>query len=409
MLEHFDAVKIGLTATPALHTTEIFGRPVFTYGLREAVVDGYLIDQEPPIRIETALSQAEIDFRQGEDLPLLDPLTQAIDLTTAPDDLDFEVDSFNRRVITQEFNRVVAEELARHIDPSLPGKTLVFAATDAHADIVVKALKDAFAAAYGEIEDGAVQKITGSIDKPGQMIRRFRNDALPKVAVTVDLLTTGVDVPSIVNLVFLRRVNSRILYDQMIGRATRRCDAIGKETFRVFDAVRQYDAIQAFTEMKPVVVNPKLSFEQLLKECSPKRPTRPSAPPSATSCSSGCAGASASSARRRPRRGERDGESPADSLARVQGATPDDLAEWVKARPTLGPILDWNPEGGRPLPLAVSYHPDSHHSTTVGYGGCGAAGGLPLRLRRLPARERQHARRPADRADPAARTPPAPR
>ena len=98
------------------------------------------------------------------------------------------------------------------------------------------------------------------------MIRRFRNDETPKVAVTVDLLTTGIDVPSIVNLVFLRRVNSRILYDQMIGRATRRCDAIGKETFRVFDAVRQYDAIQDFTEMKPVVVNPNLSFAQLLEE-----------------------------------------------------------------------------------------------------------------------------------------------
>lgn len=371
VLEHFDAVKIGLTATPALHTTEIFGRPVFTYGLREAVVDGYLIDQEPPIRIETALSQAGIHFRQGEELPLLDPLTQAIDLTTAPDDLDFEVESFNRRVITQEFNRVVAEELARHIDPSLPGKTLVFAATDAHADIVVKALKDAFAAVYGEIEDGAVQKITGSIDKPGQMIRRFRNDALPKVAVTVDLLTTGVDVPSIVNLVFLRRVNSRILYDQMIGRATRRCDAIGKETFRVFDAVRQYDAIQAFTEMRPVVVDPKLSFEQLLKELA-----------EATDPAFRAAVRDQLLVRLRRRIGKLSpqaaeawenaaGESPADTLARAQGATPEELAEWVTARPTLGPILDWNPEGGRPLPLAVSYHPDSHHSTTVGYGAAG--------------------------------------
>jgi type I restriction enzyme R subunit len=53
--------------------------------------------------------------------------------------------------------------------------------------------------------------------------------------VTVDLLTTGIDVPAITNLVFVRRVNSRILYDQMIGRATRRCDEIGKEYFRIFD------------------------------------------------------------------------------------------------------------------------------------------------------------------------------
>lgn len=371
VLEHFDAVKIGLTATPALHTTEIFGRPVFTYGLREAVIDGFLIDQEPPIRIETALSQAGIHFKQGEDLPLLDPLTQSIDLTTAPDDVDFEVESFNRRVITQEFNRVVAEELAQHIDPSLPGKTLVFAATDAHADIVVKALKDAFAKTYGAIDDGAVAKITGSIDKPGLMIRRFRNDALPTVAVTVDLLTTGVDVPSIVNLVFLRRVNSRILYDQMIGRATRQCPAIGKETFRVFDAVRQYDAIQAFTEMKPVVVSPSLSFAQLLGELA--EATDPAfraavrdqllvrlrrrvakLTPAATEAWENAAG-----------------ETPAETLARAQAATPEDLAAWVKARPTLGPILDWNPDGGRAIPIAVSFHADSHHSTTIGYGAAG--------------------------------------
>ncbi len=70
-------------------------------------------------------------------------------------------------------------------------------------------------------------KITGSSDKPAQLIRRFKNESFPNVAVTVDLLTTGVDVPAIGNIVFLRRVNSRILYDQMIGRATRLCEAIG--------------------------------------------------------------------------------------------------------------------------------------------------------------------------------------
>ncbi|WP_431270284.1 hypothetical protein [Dankookia sp. P2] len=73
---------------------------------------------------------------------------------------------------------MVAEELARHIDPGLPGKTLIFAATDAHADLVVKVLKTAFADAYGSIDNAAIEKVTGSIDKPGQMIRRFRNDAV---------------------------------------------------------------------------------------------------------------------------------------------------------------------------------------------------------------------------------------
>ena len=89
---------------------------------------------------------------------------------------------------------------------------------------------------------------------------------IPKIAVTVDLLTTGIDVPSITNLVFLRRVNSRILYEQMIGRATRLCPEIGKEVFRIFDAVDLYPHLQNLTEMKPVVVNPAIGFEQLIRE-----------------------------------------------------------------------------------------------------------------------------------------------
>jgi type I restriction enzyme R subunit len=192
----------------------------------------------------------------------------------------------------------------------------------------------------------------------------------------VDLLTTGIDVPKIVNLAFLRRVNSRILYDQMIGRATRLCPEIGgpgidKESFRVFDAVRQSEAIQDLTEMKPVVVNPSLSFTQLLEELARvtnpdqrvwirdqllvrlrRRVTRLS--PEAVEQFTAAAG-----------------EAPADALTRVRTADPSNLATWVAGRPGLGPILDWQPDGGRPVPLAVSFHPDAHVATTTGYGASG--------------------------------------
>src|SRR5690606_32466278 len=124
---------------------------------------------------------------------------------------------FNKRVLNENFNRVVCEELAKHIDPELPEKTLIFAATDLHADQVVDLLKKALEKQYGSVEDGMVVKITGNADKPLKLIRRFKNEKTPKIVVTVDLLTTGIDVPSICNLVFLRRVRSRILYDQMIG------------------------------------------------------------------------------------------------------------------------------------------------------------------------------------------------
>ena len=368
VLEHFDATKIGLTATPALHTTQIFGDPIFTYSYREAVIDGYLIDHEPPVRIETALSRAGIEFKRGEELEFLDTGTGQIDLAHAPDDLNFAVDEFNKRVVTVPFNATVAKALAEHIDPSLPGKTLIFAVSDAHADIVVDQVKKAMEKRYGEIEDAAVKKITGSVDRVGGLIRSFRNDALPKIAVTVDLLTTGIDVPSIVNLVFLRRVNSRILYEQMIGRATRPCDEIEKETFRIFDAVDLYPHLQNLTQMKPVVVNPSITLEQLFRELAVatddahRQEIRDQA---------------LAKLHRRLRRLPGDvrsryeveaGETPEATVNRLKNAPLNELSSWVKGHPGVGRILDWDPEGqGRLLP--ISHHPDELVEISRGYGG----------------------------------------
>lgn len=266
VLEHFDAVLIGLTATPAKHTAVIFGRPVFSYGYREAVIDGYLCDHEPPLRIETKLSQEGIHFDKGEKVQRFDPENQGVDLIELPDEIDIDVAGFNKRVLTENFNREVCRYLATELDLDFGQKTLIFAATDFHADQLVRLLKEALAEAEVEVDDDMVVKITGAADQPGQLTRRFKNEANPKVVVTVDLLTTGVDVPEITNLVFMRRVRSRILYDQMIGRATRRCDKINKEAFRIYDAVGIYDALQDVTEMRPVVKVPKMSFQQLVGE-----------------------------------------------------------------------------------------------------------------------------------------------
>jgi type I restriction enzyme R subunit len=266
VLDYFDAVKIGLTATPALHTTEIFGPPIYSYSYREAVIDGYLVDHEPPIQIQTELSGQGIVWKSGDPVSVYNRQRDQLDLFTTPDEIKIEVEGFNRKVITESFNRVVCEFLARELDPHSRQKTLIFCINDAHADLVVDLLKQAFSNHYGSVEDDAVIKITGAADRPLELIRRYKNERQPNVVVTVDLLTTGVDVPEICNLVFLRRVNSRILFDQMLGRATRLCDAIGKETFRIFDAVRLYEALQDVTAMQPVVVDPTISFRQLTQE-----------------------------------------------------------------------------------------------------------------------------------------------
>jgi type I restriction enzyme, R subunit len=266
VLDHFDAVKIGLTATPALHTKEIFGAPVFSYSYREAVVDGFLVDHEPPIRIVTKLAHDGIHYDAREEVLVLDRATQTLHREELADEVQFDVDAFNKRVITESYNRAVLGELVKHIDPGEDEKTLVFCATDEHADLVVLLLKEALRDKWGSVDDDVVQKITGATDWPLEAIRRYRNERHPNIAVTVDLLTTGIDVPRIANLVFLRRVRSRILYEQMIGRATRKCDEIGKERFRIFDAVDLYSALKDVTDMKPVVVNPLVTFEQLVKE-----------------------------------------------------------------------------------------------------------------------------------------------
>lgn len=263
VLDYFDATKVALTATPALHTREMFGAPVFHYGYRQAVIDGWLIDHRPPRRITTALSQTGISFDKGEEVNILDPRTGQIDLFNLDDELDFEVSEFNKKVYTENFNRAVAQAVAQECPPDQPGKTLLFAARDDHADILVKALTEALTDEYGPQPHDLVEKITGKVDKPLDRIKAFKNDPRPKYVVTVDLLTTGIDVPAITNLVFVRRVNSRILYDQMIGRATRRCDEIGKEYFRIFDAVDIYANLQEVSDMRPVVVDPSLSFATL--------------------------------------------------------------------------------------------------------------------------------------------------
>jgi len=267
VIDYFDAARIALTATPAKHTSDIFGRPVYTYSYREAVADDWLIDHEPPIRYETLLGKHGIKFAKGEQVSAIDLGTGEIEQSELEDELKFDIDSFNRRVINEDFNRVICEQLARELDPFGEEKTLIFCATDLHADMVKRLLNQAFKDIYGDdYNQAAVDKITGQADKVDARIKRYKNERYPNIAITVDLLTTGIDVPSIAHLVFMRRVRSRILYEQMIGRATRRCDDIGKTVFRIYDPVDIYRTLQAVNTMQPLVKDPNITLDQLLGE-----------------------------------------------------------------------------------------------------------------------------------------------
>ena len=272
VIEYFDAVKIALTATPALQTTQIFGQPVFKYTYREAVIEGYLVDHDAPHDLHTRLRDEGIHYQSGDTVTVYDPITGEItNSELLNDELDFDVEQFNRRVITRTFNETVLAEIAKNIDPENPeeqGKTLIYAVDDQHADMIVDILKNIYAQ-YG-VDNDAIMKITGSVGggnpkKVQEAIKRFKNEKYPSIAVTVDLLTTGIDVPEITNLVFLRRVKSRILFEQMLGRATRLCPKIHKTHFEIYDPVGVYESLESVNTMKPVVANPSATFGQLLE------------------------------------------------------------------------------------------------------------------------------------------------
>ncbi|HIW40039.1 MAG TPA: type I restriction-modification system endonuclease [Candidatus Eubacterium pullicola] len=263
VIEYFDAVKVALTATPALHTTEIFGEPIFTYSYREAVIDGWLVDHDPPYIINTDFIENNVKFKKGETLAQYDPNTnELINGAVLQDELDFDVSDFNKAIVLPDHTRKVLEEVANYLNPESGEKTLIFAVNDNHADCIVDTLRDIYKP-YG-ISNEAIMKITGKTaggnkKKILQVIKQFKNNQYPNIAVTVDLLTTGIDVPAICNLVFMRKINSRILFEQMLGRATRLCPEIGKTHFNIFDAVRVYEDLDSTSGMKSVSVSKTMS------------------------------------------------------------------------------------------------------------------------------------------------------
>ncbi len=241
VLDYFDAVKIGLTATPASNTTAYFNDIVFRYDYQKAVLDGYLVDYEP-VAIKSKVKINGIFLKENELVGIVDSERGREKLDKIEDERGYEATKVEREITSPESTKQIISELAKYVSDQekelghFP-KTLIFAVNDvshiSHADRVVKTCREIFGRG-----DSFVQKITGSpsVDRPLQKIREFRNRPEPGIVVTVDMLSTGVDIPALENIVFLRAVKSRILFTQMLGRGTRRCDTINKDHFTVFDS-----------------------------------------------------------------------------------------------------------------------------------------------------------------------------
>ncbi len=255
-LNHFDAIKIGLTATPAAHTTALFGPPVFRYTVEQGILDGYLVDYEP-VAIKSEVRMNGVFLNEGETIERVDTDTGQKALDQLEDERAYDAAAVERDITAPDSNRKIIEEVAKYayeheaVTGHFP-KILIFAVNDiphtSHADQLVKTCRAVFMQG-----DDFVKKITGNanVDRPLQRIREFRNRPNPKVVVTVDMLSTGVDIPALEFIVFLRPVKSRILWEQMLGRGTRLCPDINKSKFVVFDCfdgtlIRYFRSVSSF-------------------------------------------------------------------------------------------------------------------------------------------------------------------
>ena len=223
-LSHFDAIRIGLTATPSGYVdrntyklfgcwdeTEQKGKPTFVYSIRSGVKEGYLAGYDI-VQIDTKVSLEGVNF-EGEDY--------------SPEDLERKINipARNEQVAQAYF----AEEEKR--EPKRPRKAIVYAVTKRHA----AQLAYYFNQAKPEHKGRFAELITSDTEDPRGAIRRFKLEELPMIAVSVGMMDTGIDAPMVENLIMVRPTRSPILYQQMRGRGSRLDQKINKKSFRIYD------------------------------------------------------------------------------------------------------------------------------------------------------------------------------
>ncbi|MBN2452018.1 MAG: DEAD/DEAH box helicase family protein [Lentisphaeria bacterium] len=281
VLEYFDAHIIGLTATPSKQTLGFFNQNlVMEYGHERAVADGVNVGYEV-YRIRTRITEEGSTVEKGfyvDRRSRLDRKTRwemlDQDLTYTGKQLDRDVVAMGQiRTIIRTFRQALFTEI-------FPGrtevpKTLVFAKDDSHAEDIVQVLRDEF----GRGNDFC-RKITyrtydpqaKRYEKPEDLLQSFRNSFNPRIAVTVDMISTGTDVRPLECLLFLRDVHSRIYFDQMKGRGTRTIDPTElnavtpdcsrKTHFVIVDAVGVCESDKGDT--RPLERKKSVPFDKLL-------------------------------------------------------------------------------------------------------------------------------------------------
>lgn len=276
VLEYFDAHVIGLTATPGKQTFAFFRQNLVSeYTYEESVSDGVNVDFEI-FRIETEVTAEGSRIEAGTHVPLVDRRTREKRMETLDEDVVYTPTQLDRMVTSTSQIRLVLEtyrdKLFTHIFPgrSEVPKTLIFAKDDAHAEEIVRCVREVF----GRGNEFAA-KITYSAKDPKGHLKAFRTSSQLRVAVTVDMIATGTDVKPLECVIFMRDVSSGQYFEQMKGRGARTIskpdfqavtpDAEAKTHFVLVDAVgvTEHEFVAP-----PLNREPGISLEKLLKKAA---------------------------------------------------------------------------------------------------------------------------------------------
>ena len=261
VLEYFDAHLIGLTATPSKQTLGFFnGNLVMEYPRTRAVADGVNVDGQV-YRIRTQITERGSTVEAGYFVDKRDRLTRAVRWEQLDEDFAYTGTQLDRDVVAESQIRTVIRTFREKLFTDLfPGrtevpKTLVFAKDDSHAEDIVRIIREEFAKG-NEFCQKITYKVSG-VDAE-DLIAAFRNSYHPRIAVTVDMISTGTDIKPLEVLLFMRPVTSRVLFEQMLGRGTRVIsatdlqavtpDARTKTHFVIVDAVGVVEQEKADTQ-----------------------------------------------------------------------------------------------------------------------------------------------------------------
>ncbi len=252
LFKYFDARQVGLTATPvemvSRSTCRLFGcdykLPTANYPLEQAVADGNLV----PFRVVTHTTQFLREGIKGKSLTD-EQMAELEEQGFDPNELDFDAPDIDKAVFNKDTNRAILRNLMekglRDADGQLPGKSIIFARSIQHAEL----LAELFGEMYPQHGGNFCRVIHSKYERAEDLIDDFKktegNDQVT-IAVSVDMLDTGIDVPEVVNLVFAKPVKSKVKFWQMVGRGTRLSpDLYGpgqpKTHFLIFDHWGNFD------------------------------------------------------------------------------------------------------------------------------------------------------------------------